>query len=390
MFVMETSIQPPSTNFLLPTKRHHLPPRPTSIRLQHTRTPLAKMQSPHARKYDVSASCQHIISETYTANTGATLTIRSCVADPGLWPVLRDHKCNGVTLTPSGLYGDMAITVTKHIWAKVRQGERLPGLNVCEMHVDKPLKAQNPQVGEGQWLEMKVTAEDLNGAGIIHCSFSHVSPQGVKIDDLAHCIVRLEDESLWRDEWSTYAPTILSQIEILQARALKESTGQIRTIRRRQAYELFKTFVEYDGDYQAMSEIIIDKAELEATALLDIMAKEEGELSGPYYLDGSCHLSGFICNASDEDTKKNAYISHGWDAAKISSDFQPGNGKELRSYVRMRAEGKDVLGGTVFVIQGSEIVGTWEGVRFKRIPRRVLNVFLPPPKLAGKKPGSGN
>jgi iterative type I PKS product template protein len=369
-------------------QKHHLPHRPTSIRLQHTRTPLAKMQRPNARKYDISASCQRIISKTYTANTAATLTIRSCVADPGLWPVLRDHKCNGVTLTPSGLYGDMAITVTKHIWAKARQGETLPGLNVCEMHVDKPLKAQNPQIGEGQWLEMKVTAEDLDGAGMIHCSFSHVSPQGVKIDDLAHCIVRLEDEALWRAEWSTYAPTILSQIERLQARALKETTGQIRTIRRRKAYELFKTFVEYDGDYQAMSEIIIDKAELEATALLDIMAKEEGELSGPYYLDGSCHLSGFICNASDEDTKKNAYISHGWDAAKISSDFQPGNGKELRSYVRMRAEGKDVLGGTVLVIQGSEIVGTWEGVRFKRIPRRVLNVFLPPPRLAGKKLGS--
>jgi iterative type I PKS product template protein len=348
------------------------------------------MQHPNTRNYDISASCQHIISETYTANTAATLTIRSCVADPGLWPVLRDHKCNGVTLTPSGLYGDMAITVTKHIWAKVRQEHEIPGLNVCEMHVDKPLKAQNPQVGEGQWLEMKVDAEGLDAAGLVRCSFSHVSPQGVKIDDLAHCIVRLEDEALWRAEWSTYAPTILSQIERLQARALKETTGQIRTIMRRRAYELFKTFVEYDGDYQAMSEIIIDKAELEATALLDIMAKPEGELSGPYYLDGSCHLSGFICNASDEDTKKNAYISHGWDAAKISRNFQPGNGKELRSYVRMRAEGKDVLGGTVFVIQGGEIVGTWEGVRFKKIPRRVLNVFLPPPKLAGKKLRFGN
>lgn len=347
------------------------------------------MQSPNASKHDISASCQRIISEAYTANTAAAITIRSCVADPELWPVLRDHKCNGVTLTPSGLYGDMAITVTKHIWNKDRQDEKLPGLNVCEMHVDKPLKAQNPQVGEGQWLEMNVTADNLDGVGVIRCSFSHVSPQGVKIDDLAHCIVRLEDEASWRAEWSTYAHSILSQIERLKARAMKESTGQIRTIRRVQAYELFKTFVEYDGDYQAMSEVIIDKAELEATALLDILAKSEGALSGPYYLDGSCHLSGFICNASDEDTKRNAYISHGWDAAKISSKFQPGNGEELRSYVRMRSEGKDVLGGTVFVVQRGEIVGTWEGVRFKRIPRRILNVFLPPPKLAGKKIGSG-
>lgn len=331
-------------------------------------------------KYALSASCQHIISEEYTENQSATLTIRSCVADPGLWPVLRDHKCNGVTLTPSGLYGDMAITVTKHIWAKTHLGETLPGLNVCEMHVDKPLKAQNPQVGEGQWLEMQATADDLQEAGSIRCTFSHVSPKGVKIDELAHCTVRLEDEASWRAEWAICEHLIVTQVERLQARAMKEASGTIRTVQREKAYELFKTFVEYEGDYQAMSEVIIDKADLEATALLSIVPKSEYELAGPYYLDGSCHLSGFICNASDEDTKKNAYISHGWDAARISHAFAPGNGKKCRSYVRMQPEGKDVLGGTVFVLQDGEIVGTWEGLRFKRIPRRVLNVFLPPPK----------
>lgn len=276
----------------------------------------------------------------------------------------------------------MALTVAKHIWAKLKPGSNLPGLNVCEMHVDKPLKADNPQVGEGQWLEMRAVADSLDYTGAINCSFSHVSPDGAMIDELAHCTVRLEDEASWRAEWSTYEHLIMGQIEKLQARAQTEASGDVRTIRRQKAYELFKTFVEYDGDYQAMSEVIIDKSELEATALLDIMAKPDSALPGPYYLDGSCHLSGFICNASDEDTKKNAYISHGWDAAKISSSFEPGNGKELRSYVRMQPEGKDVLGGTVFVVQGQEIVGTWEGVRFKRIPRRVLNVFLPPPKPA--------
>ena len=338
------------------------------------------MQPSTQFRYDLSASCQRIVSQQYDANTSASVVIRSCVADPNLWPVLRDHKCNGVTLTPSGLYGDMAITVAKHIWAKTRPDATLPGLNVCEMHVDKPLKAQNPQVGDGQWLEMRATAAGLHGAGVVQCAFSHVSPTGARIDDLAHCLVRFEDEDEWRAEWSMFEHQVVGQVERLQARAQMENSGQIRTIHRQKAYELFKTFVEYDGDYQAMSEIIIDKTALEATALLDIVPKHEHELSGPYYLDGSCHLSGFICNASDEDTKKNAYISHGWSAAKISSDFQPGTGKELRSYVRMQPEGKDVLGGTVFVLCGNKIVGTWEGVSFKRIPRRVLNIFLPPPK----------
>ena len=337
------------------------------------------MQPSVQHRYDLSASCQRIVSQEYKTDS-STIVIRSCVAEPELWPVLRDHKCNGVTLTPSGLYGDMATTVARHIWANTRSNESLPGLNVCEMHVDKPLKAQNPQVGDGQWLEMRATAERLDGASVVHCAFRHVSPKGAHIDDLAHCLVRLEDEDDWRAEWSIYEHQVVSQVQRLQARAQMENSGQIRTIHRQKAYNLFKTFVEYDGDYQAMREIIIDKAALEATALLDILPKFENELAGPYYLDGSCHLSGFICNATDEDTKKNAYISHGWSAAKISSEFQPGNGKELRSYVRMQPEGKDVLGGTVFVLCGNKIVGSWEGVSFKRIPRRVLNIFLPPPK----------
>ena len=130
-------------------------------------------------------------------------------------------------------------------------------LNVCEMHVDKPLKANNPQVGDGQWLEMRATAERLDDAGVIRCAFSHVSPKGERIDDLAHCLVRLEDEDDWRAEWSIYEHQVVSQVQRLQARAQMENSGQIRTIHRQKAYELFKTFVEYDGDYQAMSEIII-------------------------------------------------------------------------------------------------------------------------------------
>lgn len=338
------------------------------------------MQPTRTNSYDLSASCQRIISEAYTANTSATVTIRSCVADPGLWPVLRDHKCNGVTLTPSGLYGDMAITVANYILAKLRGKEELPGLNVCEMHVDKPLKAQNPQIGKGQWLEIRAVAEGIDAAGAVQCFFSHISPEGMKIDELAHCTVRLESEASWRAEWSAFEHSIIAHIERLQARAMVEQSGAVRTIQRETAYKLFKTFVEYDGDYQAMSEVIIDKTALEATALLEIRERSENELAGPYYLDGSCHLSGFICNAIDEDTKKNAYISHGWDSARISSSFRPGCEGDIRSYVRMRPEGKDVLGGTVYVTQAGAIVGTWEGVRFKRIPRRVLNVFLPPPK----------
>jgi len=332
----------------------------------------------------LSASCQ-IVTFSSVEETGKSgkVTIMSSIADPELWPLIRDHKCNGVNLTPSGLYGDMATTATTHLWNQLMPGDRMPGLNVAEMRVVKTLIASNPQKGSGQWLELVATA-DLSKSvheRDVRCHSSHVTSEGVKLHDVAHCAVRLEDETTWHAEWTQLSPLIANQIQTLRARALTESTGSIRTVHRARAYELFKTFVEYDGKYQAMSQVIIDSDTLEATAELRMRAsKFEGDLVGPYFLDGSCHLSGFVCNATDEDLRKNAYISHGWDAAKLSKEFDPGNGKLLQNYVWMQPEGKDVLGGTVYVLQGDEIVGMWQGVRFRRIPRRVLNVFLPPPK----------
>lgn len=329
---------------------------------------------------DLSASCQHIASEAFPNQHSATVTIRSCLAHPDLWPILRDHKCNGVTLTPSGLYGDMAITVAKYIWKKLYPGKPLPGINVADKHVTKTYICDNPQIGDGQWLEMRAVAEDLSSSGTIECSFLSIRHDGSKLNDLAHCIVKLEKESDWLAEWALVQPLIASRIQTLQARAQVEASGAVRTIQREQAYELFKSFVEYDGKYRAMSEVIVDKETLEATSLLEIQADPEKDLVGPYYLDGTCHLSGFVCNVTDEDSRKNAYISHGWESARVLNGFDPKAGKELRNYVHMEPEGKDVLCGTVYVLQDGEMVAVWEGVRFKRIPRRVLDVFLPPPK----------
>lgn len=332
------------------------------------------------QRYALSASCQQITSEAFPSQHSATIIIRSCLAEPTLWPILRDHKCNGVTLTPSGLYGDMATTVATYIWSKLCPEKALPGIDVADKHVTKTYICDNPQAGEGQWLEMRAVAEDLNASRTIECSFVSIQPDGAKIHDLAHCIVRLEDEAGWTTEWMRIQPLVTARIQNLQARAQVEASGEVRTIQRAQAYELFKTFVEYDGKYQAMREVVIDRETLEATSLLDIQADPEHDLVGPYYLDGTCHLSGFVCNATDEDSKKNAYISHGWESARILNGFDPRAGKELRNYVRMESEEKDVLCGTVYVLQDGQIVAVWEGVRFKRIPRRVLNVFLPPPQ----------
>ena len=73
-------------------------------------------------------------------------------------------------------------------------------------------------------------------------------------------------------------------------------------------YERFKIFVNYClREYQDMDmdEIVMDYDALEATALREFQFPTvKGEYGdGAFYLDGRCHLSGWICNESGADIK---------------------------------------------------------------------------------------
>lgn len=337
----------------------------------------------------LSGGCQQVVHEDFTDLRRSTVTVRSTLADPELWPQIEHHKCHNVSLTPSGLYADMATTVAGYIWRTWRGADcALPGFEVSALQVDKTLIARNPQAGREQWYEMESTLSIPENSsndildGALRCQFREVSASGTKIHDLAHCTVTFGFTYGWQAEWCHSEALIKSQIQNLHSRAQREDSGAIHLVHKRRAYELFESFVDYGPKYQNMATVIYDTETLEATATLDFQPDPRTDYVGPYYLDGSCHLSGFVCNTLI-DTAKWAYISHGITAMKITPDFDPTKpGSTIENYVRMQPLPKDetVMCGDVWILQDGVIVGLWEGVKFKRIPRRVLNVFLPQPK----------
>ncbi|KAK0333692.1 polyketide synthase [Friedmanniomyces endolithicus] len=339
---------------------------------------------PSATDTRLSGSCQQITHEEHTPPNAAGLTVRCNLADPDINPAIAGHIINNIPLVPSGLYGDMAAVVARYIWSKLRPNhEATIGVNVCDMHVDKTFIPKWPVPHEGEWFEMEAIADltsSETNSGKIQYHFRKLDDP--KIQEFAGCTVTFESVQTWKHSWSAYEHIIASRVQNLVARANVESSGRIRTIQRGQAYERFKTFVDYHHKYQNMREVIMDYDALEATAVLEYQCDPAMDYCGPFFLDGSCHLSGWVCNESEADSKRNAYISHGWGAKKLSPEFSVAASKttEFRTYVQMQTKGKDVLGGDVFILQGDKIVGVWEGVEFKRIPRRVLNIFLPPQK----------
>jgi len=323
----------------------------------------------------LSTSCQKVVSEEFSGSTGRVV-VRSSLADSKLYPVVCGHMVNNAALCPSSLYADMALTVGDYIFKEMRPGVEVPGLNVCNMEVPKPLIAQIPQPPQGQHIELEANA-DLD-TGVVKLQFRSVQPDGKKIQDHAHCILRYEDKAAWADEWSRYNYMVKAQIDILNQKSL---TGGAHKVQRGMAYKLFKALVNYDSKYRAMAEVVMDGATTEASATLDFPTKpEDGDFyCAPYHIDGSCHISGFIVNASDLlDSEQAVYISHGWGAMKFSRPLTAG--MRLRNYVRMQPQPGKISKGDVYIMQGEEIIAVCENIKFQEIPRRVLNTFLPPNK----------
>ncbi|KAF2429556.1 ketoacyl-synt-domain-containing protein [Tothia fuscella] len=331
-----------------------------------------------------TTSCQRIIKEDLQANTGR-IVIQSNMTEPKLYAAVTGHQVNGAPLCPSSLYADMAMTAANYLYEQLRPGAGSVGLNVCDMEVHKPLVAIMPPPPEGQHLQLEAAA-DLE-EGLVHLNFRHVKADGSVITELGHGLVKYEDTDAWTSEWKRTEFMVQAQVDRLHE---KLQAGSAHKILRGMAYKLFKALVTYSPQYRGMEEVILDGKTTEATAKVRFPTtdKDGDFFCSPYWIDGLAHISGFIVNASDViDSSESVYISHGWKSIRISRPLSAD--KEYRSYVRMQPVPGNISEGDVYIFEGSEIIGVVNGLKFQNIPRRALNIMVPPMKngatVAGNK-----
>jgi iterative type I PKS product template protein len=321
-----------------------------------------------------TTSCHKIIREELHANSG-TIIVQSDLSDPQLKATITGHKVNGTPLTPSSLYADQCMTVANYLYQQLRPGMTTPGLNVCAMEVTKTLIPQYPAPAAGQHLQVEATADlELNQVDI---KFRTVTADGSKVyTEHAACIVKYEDINAWKEEWGRIQYMVQGQIDVLKQ---KLESGAAHKVLRGMAYKLFKALVTYADNYRGMEEVILDGKQTEATASVKFQttAADGNFLCSPYWIDSLAHLSGFIVNASDHlDSENSVYISHGWGAIKISKQLSPE--KQYRSYVRMQPAPGNISVGDVYILEEGEIIGMVMGLKFQNIPRRTLNIMMPP------------
>ncbi|KAF2155209.1 polyketide synthase [Myriangium duriaei CBS 260.36] len=324
----------------------------------------------------LSDSCQKVLEEEFSANAGRVL-IQSDVCEPHLRKVTMGHQVNNTALCPSSLYFDMAMTVADYMYKALRPSSQNIGYNVAQMEVIKPFIIKNEAPVEGQHLQMEATA-DLEDNNVMKLKFRSVTPEGKTITDHAHCVVKFESTNVWQESWESVSFMVKAQIEALQR---KTKTQEAHVIGRGLAYKLFKVFVDYSETYRGMEEIILDNKAPEASASVQFQTKpEDGDFFFPaYWCDSMAHLGGFIVNATDLfDSDNFVCVSHGWGSVKVAKPLSAN--KKYRNYVRMMEKPNNITQGDVYLFDGDEIVAVVGALKFQKIPRRVLNTFLPPQK----------
>lgn len=339
--------------------------------------PAASAAAIEPAKPTLSTSSVHkVVREEVTGST-VTLDTESdmCRADMRL--ALEGHLVNNTPLCPSTLYADMAMTIGDYMYrlAKPDAKDKVP-TNISDMEVGKTLIFDD---STGSHI-LRVSATAHIDKGYANLSFH--TGEGVKKTEHASCKILYGDAEQWANEFERVNYLIRARIDALKA---GEEKGTASKIGRGIAYKLFTALVDYAPRYRGMEEVILDSATCEATATVRFQtADTQGNyFFNPFWIDSMCHISGFIVNATDAvDSREQVYISHGWGSLRFVE--KPDAAKTYHSYIRMQpVKGTKMYSGDAYVFDGDRIIGVCGDVRFAAIPRKVLNLVLPPRGAAG-------
>ena len=254
------------------------------------------------------------------------------------------------------LYADIALTIGDHLLQISDKQSDGVSMAVSDMVVAKPLIATGK---EAQLFRAMATADWKSRQVTI--SIYSVTPAGKKIFDHANCKLGYANKDEWLKEWKRGAYLIRSRIDNLRHSV---EDGQSHKLKNGMAYKLFGALVEYGRSYQGMQEILLDSAQLEATARVEFQTtKEDGEFYfSPYWIDSLGHLAGFVMNANDAiDSKQTVFVNHGWESMRCATRFS--REKTYRTYVRMQNVEGTMFAGDVYIFDEDTVVAVYQGVK---------------------------
>lgn len=238
-----------------------------------------------------------------------------------------------------------------------------------------------------QLLQMEASIDLPGQQTKIH--FYNVDNEGIRSQDaFATVTVKYESLKAWQAEWKRVKHLVTGRIEALDGMA---AAGTANKVCRNMAYTLFKNVVDYANRYRGMHSITLNEYEAYADIFLD-QDRHGTWNTPPHWIDSIFHLGGFIMNGSDaSNTRDFFYVTPGWGSARLALPLAPG--MSYRSYVKMSPMAEsNMYSGDVYVMQDGEVIGMMGEMKFRQVPRLLMDRFFSPPsatKCASSPSNSG-
>jgi monodictyphenone polyketide synthase len=196
----------------------------------------------------------------------------------------------------------------------------------------------------------------------------NVSADGLSLQDndpIMTAQVVYGSAKAWLSSWVPFLHFVQGRIDTLSQLA---DEGFASKLSHSMVYALFADkLVDYAKKYRGMRSVVLHGLEAFADVIINATDMSGTWTVPPFFIDSVCHLAGFVLNVSDAmDTKNNFCVTPGWGSLRIARPLVAG--ASYRSYVKMipTAEDPSIYLGDVYVLQGDEIMGVMQAMKFRR------------------------
>lgn len=274
------------------------------------------------------------------------------------------------------IWVDMALTVADYLYKRVYPELSNPGMAMYDMEVLHAQVASNNAKGASQPLSLE--AQWNLTSNVLFLSWFNMNDKTSEghPESFATAKVKFEDPTPWKKEWDRLTYLILARIETLEDLA---GQGLANRLSKDMAYNLFKNVVDYAVRYRGMDNVVLHKYEARAEITLDPDQHGTWHMP-PHWIDSVSHLAGLVMNASDaSNTHDYFYVTPGCDSFRLIEPLSAAS--RYRNYVRMTPCDREpgMYSGDVYILRDNAIIGKLEQIRFRRVPRLLMDRFFSPP-----------
>ena len=293
-----------------------------------------------------------------------TVTFASNTNEQHLLDSILGHVVDGLTICPTSVFGDMALSLAKYVYMKLNPNKKVPDLSLMNMEITHAVVV----TGKNPDQIIRATAEASTQSDMVNIKFT--SHDG-KPHENGGCQVRFGDNSQWKSDLSRTLFLLSSRMDSLKA------SPEAHALRKPVVYKLFSNLVDYGDAYQGIQEVVMDSDFRDAVSRVKFQPKTAAGnfMCNPYWLDNIVQVAGFMLNCALKYPEDVAFLSLGFDVWRLFEDLS--ETKTYHTYVCIEEpDQKGVLTGDAYVFSDNKLVSAVTGIKFQKMKKTVLGSLL--------------